>query len=174
MTREDSNERIEASMESPTWRALWDRAQKAAAECERLREIEEAVRELRSHVKYYQGKPQHGPQLFAAANRLDAALSPVKTPTHGRHCSCSACEREDWTKITGPCGMHGPGCPNVYDPWPVKTPEPCEHEYVERVAPLYVDGRPLYRCLDCDVRFTYEDDEPSRKALVPVKYEEER
>lgn len=36
--------------------------------------------------------------------------------THGRHCPCSACEREDWTRITSPCGMHGEGCPAVYAP----------------------------------------------------------
>lgn len=36
--------------------------------------------------------------------------------THGRHCSCSACAREDWTRITGPCGMHGSDCPRVYAP----------------------------------------------------------
>ena len=36
--------------------------------------------------------------------------------THGRHCKCSACAREDWTRITVPCGMHGPGCPAVYAP----------------------------------------------------------
>ncbi len=36
--------------------------------------------------------------------------------THGRHCPCSACEREDWTRITGPCGMHGADCPAVYAP----------------------------------------------------------
>jgi hypothetical protein len=36
--------------------------------------------------------------------------------THGRHCPCSACEREDWTRITAPCGMHGKDCPAVYAP----------------------------------------------------------
>jgi len=36
--------------------------------------------------------------------------------THGRHCECSACAREDWTRITGPCGMHGASCPAVYAP----------------------------------------------------------
>lgn len=36
--------------------------------------------------------------------------------THGRHCPCSACAREDWTKIVAPCGMHGEGCPAVYAP----------------------------------------------------------
>lgn len=38
--------------------------------------------------------------------------------THGRHCTCSACAREDWTNPNlGACGMHGPGCPAVYDPY---------------------------------------------------------
>jgi hypothetical protein len=37
--------------------------------------------------------------------------------THGRHCTCSACAREDWTRPDlGPCGMHGEGCPPVYAP----------------------------------------------------------
>lgn len=39
--------------------------------------------------------------------------------THGRHCPCSACKREDWTRPElGPCGMHGEGCPAVYAPLP--------------------------------------------------------
>lgn len=36
--------------------------------------------------------------------------------THGRHCPCSACRREDWSRITAPCGMHGEDCPAVYAP----------------------------------------------------------
>jgi hypothetical protein len=36
--------------------------------------------------------------------------------THGRHCPCSACKREDWANIVAPCGMHGPGCPPEYAP----------------------------------------------------------
>jgi hypothetical protein len=40
----------------------------------------------------------------------------VQKVTHGRHCPCSACAREDWTRITGPCGMHGKDCPAVYAP----------------------------------------------------------
>ncbi len=47
--------------------------------------------------------------------------------------------------------------------------ETCEHANVSRVAPLYVDGRPLYKCDDCDARFVYEDDEPSDKALAPLR-----
>jgi hypothetical protein len=45
-----------------------------------------------------------------------AALSSGQGVTHGRHCPCSACEREDWTRITAPCGMHGASCPAVYAP----------------------------------------------------------
>lgn len=36
--------------------------------------------------------------------------------THGRHCSCGACAREEWSSIGSPCGMHGESCPAVYDP----------------------------------------------------------
>jgi hypothetical protein len=37
--------------------------------------------------------------------------------THGRHCPCSSCRREDWTQPhLGPCGMHGTGCPPIYAP----------------------------------------------------------
>lgn len=45
----------------------------------------------------------------------------------------------------------------------------CAHEHVLRIAPLYVDGRPLYKCDDCGAHFVYEDDEPSFKALAPLK-----
>jgi hypothetical protein len=38
--------------------------------------------------------------------------------THGRHCTCSACAREDWTQEwIAPCGMHGSTCPREYQPW---------------------------------------------------------
>jgi hypothetical protein len=47
---------------------------------------------------------------------LAAAAPGETTVTHGRHCPCSACAREDWTRITGPCGMHGADCPAVYAP----------------------------------------------------------
>lgn len=37
--------------------------------------------------------------------------------THGRHCTCSACAREDWTqRWIAPCGMHGSSCPREYQP----------------------------------------------------------
>ncbi len=44
----------------------------------------------------------------------------------------------------------------------------CDHEHVERIARFYMDGKPLYRCLDCHARLTYEDDTPSFKALAPL------
>ena len=37
--------------------------------------------------------------------------------THGRHCTCSACAREDWTNPgLACCGMHGNDCPALYQP----------------------------------------------------------
>lgn len=38
---------------------------------------------------------------------------------HGRHCSCTPCSQEDWTRVSAPCGIHGPSCPPVYDPRPL-------------------------------------------------------
>lgn len=45
----------------------------------------------------------------------------------------------------------------------------CDHERVSRVSPLYVDGRPLYKCDDCGARFVYDDDKPSFKGLAKVR-----
>lgn len=46
-------------------------------------------------------------------------MTPV---THGRHCPCSACAREDWTNPKlAHCGMHGPDCPRKYDPYASAT-----------------------------------------------------
>lgn len=43
----------------------------------------------------------------------------------------------------------------------------CAHGgMVMRIRALYVDGRPLYRCDNCDARLVYEDDEQTYKALV--------
>ena len=37
--------------------------------------------------------------------------------THGRHCACGACARQDWAEPgLAPCGMHGSSCPPRYDP----------------------------------------------------------
>ena len=44
--------------------------------------------------------------------------------THGRHCPCSACAREDWTNPNlAHCGVHGPSCPREYAP-AADTPDP--------------------------------------------------
>lgn len=57
--------------------------------------------------------------------------------THGRHCPCSACRQEDWPSITGPCGMHGAGCPAVYDPYPPNPPvQPRTHILKSRYLEL--------------------------------------
>lgn len=45
----------------------------------------------------------------------------------------------------------------------------CDHARLERLAPLYENGCPLYRCLDCDARGVLEDDEPSDKGIVPLR-----
>jgi hypothetical protein len=68
-------------------------------------------------------------RILAAQNyeRRDAGISAYAAAlfgreeeprvTHGRHCRCTACAREDWTNPNlAPCGMHGPSCPPVYDP----------------------------------------------------------
>ena len=47
---------------------------------------------------------------------VSAAAENSERVTHGRHCTCSACAREDWTRIKAPCGMHGSDCPAVYAP----------------------------------------------------------
>jgi hypothetical protein len=59
-----------------------------------------------------------------------------KRVTHGRHCTCSACAREDWARITGPCGMHGSDCPPVYAPIadPGHYPMPCADDERDRFA----------------------------------------
>ena len=50
-----------------------------------------------------------------AAEKVHAALA--SRVTHGRHCTCSACAREDWTNpALAACGMHGASCPAEYAP----------------------------------------------------------
>ena len=47
--------------------------------------------------------------------------------THGRHCPCTGCANEDWTRPDlAACGMHGPDCPPIYAPIPagVRAKEP--------------------------------------------------
>lgn len=44
----------------------------------------------------------------------------------------------------------------------------CEHERMKR-TPLYIGGRPTYRCEDCGALAVDESVEPSTKALAPLK-----
>lgn len=57
--------------------------------------------------------------------RVSEAVT-AKRITHGRHCTCGACAREDWTNPQlAPCGMHGSDCPALYQPWgPAGDPIP--------------------------------------------------
>lgn len=57
---------------------------------------------------------------------LDSARAPVERITHGRHCTCSPCARENWGDPSlSHCGMHGPSCPGVYAPLgPAGSPVP--------------------------------------------------
>lgn len=54
------------------------------------------------------------------AHRDRAAAAPVayERITHGRHCACTACARQDWAdpRLVA-CGMHGPDCPPRYQPF---------------------------------------------------------
>lgn len=61
----------------------------------------------------------HIKELRRALHAADAATRPHVT--HGRHCTCSACAREDWPSGRFVCGMHGKSCPHEY--------QPCPHEY---------------------------------------------
>jgi hypothetical protein len=58
----------------------------------------------------------------------DLGSAPAERVTHGRHCPCSACAREDWSRITAPCGMHGADCPREYAPTAAegRSPNPVE------------------------------------------------
>lgn len=56
--------------------------------------------------------------------------APLPKPmTHGRHCRCSACGRQDWSDpMLAPCDIHGPSCPSEYQPetredWEASHPE---------------------------------------------------
>jgi len=81
--------------------------------------IREEFEELWEHVKADTGQSAaaraEAIQLAAMAVRYVVDLCQPRV-THGRHCPCTACKQEDWTKITAPCGMHGPECPAVYAP----------------------------------------------------------
>lgn len=70
----------------------------ADAEMQRLRDLAG----LPTPTGYAQGEPVYPPH---------------ERVTHGRHCTCSACARENWANAElSCCGMHGPSCPQVYAP----------------------------------------------------------
>lgn len=61
--------------------------------------------------------PASAAKILAALRELGwDVIDARKRVTHGRHCTCSACAQEDWPRITGPCGLHGPDCPAAYQP----------------------------------------------------------
>jgi hypothetical protein len=64
--------------------------------------------------------PAQKDAFWASVAALRAVLASADSEriTHGRHCTCSACAREDWTNpALAPCGMHGLFCPALYQPW---------------------------------------------------------
>jgi hypothetical protein len=84
--------------------------------------ILEELDELWQHVKANTGRSaaarDEAIQIAAMAMRYVLDVTPpFEHLTHGRHCSCSACAREDWARPElAACGMHGPLCPPVYAP----------------------------------------------------------
>lgn len=92
------------------------------------------------------GEPDERQRLETTGGDDCGAVVSVKTyrVTHGRHCTCSACAREDWTRITAPCGMHGPDCPAVYAPI---VPDVC-HVYMVASKEIAADW-PKGDCFVC-------------------------
>jgi hypothetical protein len=71
-----------------------------------------SVAHYRAHVRVR--LQEHG---YDVARLADSRPSDGPRVTHGRHCPCSACAREDWSNpALAHCGMHGPACPGVYAP----------------------------------------------------------
>jgi hypothetical protein len=113
---------------------------------EEERELRERLRTAPSINHRYGPDPTtlHGISIAEWADRyrrllatLDAARALPSAPdhrpvTHGRHCPCSACQREDWTNPNlAHCGMHGPSCPAVYAP--ILSASPPDHRLREAV-----------------------------------------
>ena len=91
-----------------------ERVVAAEAGLKRLRELVTAV--LDGALETSNGKVEVSEESLAAIE-FSVAYGGVAI-THGRHCTCSACAREDWTNADlAPCGMHGSDCPALYDPW---------------------------------------------------------
>lgn len=85
--------------------------------------------------------------------------------THGRHCRCTPCKRTDWTDPSlAHCGMHGPSCPPVYDPYPVPQLTPP----TERCAFTYTDA--TGKSAVCDASRDGHDDDPFVSTVNPHMY----
>ena len=75
--------------------------------------------------------------------------SDTQRVTHGRHCICSACAAQDWSKPQlAACGMHGPSCLPRY------APLGGAGDSLERLHPCpdcgeLVGGEPDWRCTRC-------------------------
>ena len=105
---------------APMLDARDDAIKAAEARCERL---QQALGNLLTYAQLddpwgegVQRRERYLRLLTEAREALAGLDTPAERVTHGRHCPCSACAREDWTRITGPCGMHGADCPAVYAP----------------------------------------------------------
>lgn len=90
---------------------------------DRLRDVNEpnaliVRRQAAERLELYEATIADLTERVDAYARLIDTLVPSaeQRVTHGRHCICSACKQEDWTRISGPCGMHGKDCPAVYAP----------------------------------------------------------
>jgi hypothetical protein len=81
--------------------------------------VERIVRHIAGMTFPESGHPYGSiPRQLVYDARAALLANPGQRITHGRHCTCSACGREDWTNPDlAPCGMHGAGCPALYDPW---------------------------------------------------------
>ena len=85
---------------------------------------------------------------------LSQSVSRPEKITHGRHCTCSACAREDWTQEwIAPCGMHGSSCPREYQPWgPAGT-----FNWADASSPNRLNASPNLGQSDRPRRFAYAD-----------------
>jgi hypothetical protein len=122
---------------------------------------------------------------FRAGYRAALAARGEPRRTHGRHCPCSACAREDWTNPNlAPCGMHGPSCPAIYDPYPKiaaredierpgarggPEPLPEERKAMERGRPGSFGPHKAYECGWRDAReYSKQREEKLQKALEKI------
>lgn len=85
----------------------------------------------------------NGLHVLDATRAAHEGRNPV---THGRHCRCSACARQDWTlPYLAPCGIHGPSCPAEYQP---ESREDWEASHPEFMARKAAAARAAHEALD--------------------------